>query len=185
MLACFVRDGQIGVAEKMFDEMPERDVVSWSTMVTGYVQNGCLEAVLDCFRAVTKAGLRLNVAILVSVLSISAQLGLLDCGSLVHSLVYSINFPITSSLGMSLIDMYLKCGCIEESKLLFDSMRWKDVWTWNVMICFLAAHGLAKEVLKLFEKFVDKGFAPASVTFVGVLSAYSRAGLIIEGRHYF
>lgn len=66
MLACFVRDGQIGVAEKMFDKMPERDVVSWSTMVMGYVQNGCLEEVLDCFRAVTNTGLRLNEAILVS-----------------------------------------------------------------------------------------------------------------------
>lgn len=185
MLACFVRDGQIGVAEKMFDEMPERDVVSWSTMLTGYVQNGCLEEALECFRGVRETGLRLNEAILVSVLSASAQLGLLEHGKLVHSLVDSMNFQITASLGTSLIDMYAKCGCIEQSKLLFDNMPRKDIWAWNVMISGLAMHGLAKEALKLFEKFIDKGFSPANVTFVGVLNACSRAGLVREGRHYF
>ncbi|PON79865.1 DYW domain containing protein [Trema orientale] len=185
MLACFVRDGQMGVAEKLFDEMPRRDVISWSTMITGYVQNGNLEEALEFFRDVREKGLRVNEAMLVSVLSASAQLGLLEHGRLVHSLAESLNFPMTTSLGTSLIDMYAKCGCIEQSKILFNNMRQKDIWTWNVMICGLATHGLANEALALFERFLNKGFAPATVTFIGVLSACSRAGLVREGRHYF
>lgn len=184
MLASFVRDGQICIAEKLFDEMPERDVISWSTMITGYVQNGHLERALECFRDVREKGLRVNEAMLVSVLSASAQ-GFLEHGRLVHSLAKSLNFPMTTSLGTSLIDMYAKCGCIEQSKLLFDNMPRKDIWTWNVMICGLSTHGLAKEALALFERFIGKGFAPATVTFIGVLSACSRAGLVSEGRHYF
>ena len=122
MLAGFVRDGRIGDAEKVFDEMPERDVISWSTMIMGYVQNGQLEEGLECFKEMREKGLRPNEAILVTVLSASAQMGLLESGRLVHSIVDSLNFPMTVSLGTALVDMYAKCGCIEQSKLLFHNM---------------------------------------------------------------
>ncbi|KAL5555107.1 hypothetical protein UlMin_037343 [Ulmus minor] len=185
MLACFVRDGQVGVAEKVFDEMPQRDVISWSTMITGYVQNGQLEEGLECFTEMRKKGLKPNEAILVSILSASAQLGLLEHGRLVHSQADLFNFRMTASLGTALIDMYAKCGCIEESKILFNKIPMKDIWTWNVMICGLAAHGLGKEGLALFGKLLDEGLSPNSTSFVGVLNACSREGLVKEGRHYF
>ncbi|BBG96226.1 Pentatricopeptide repeat superfamily protein [Prunus dulcis] len=177
MLTAFVRDEQIGAAEKLFEEMPERDVISWSTMISGYVQNGRLEEGLECFKQMREKGMRLNEATLVSVLSASAQLGLLEHGRLVHSLVESLNFPLTVSLGTALIDMYAKCGCIEQSKLY--------IWTWNVMICGLASHGLGKEALAIFQRFIDEGFHPVNVTFIGVLGACSRAGLVSEGRRHF
>ncbi|CAL8998239.1 unnamed protein product [Prunus brigantina] len=185
MLTAFVRDEQIGAAEKLFEEMPERDVISWSTMISGYVQNGRLEEGLECFKQMREKGMRLNEATLVSVLSASAQLGLHEHGRLVHSLVESLNFPLTVSLGTALIDMYAKCGCIEQSKLLFKNMPKKDIWTWNVMICGLASHGLGKEALALFQRFIDEGFHPVNVTFIGVLGACSRAGLVSEGRRHF
>ncbi|KAH0988576.1 hypothetical protein GBA52_000059 [Prunus armeniaca] len=185
MLTAFLRDEQIGAAEKLFEEMPERDVISWSTMISGNVQNGRLEEGLECFKQMREKGMRLNEATLVSVLSASAQLGLLEHGRLVHSLVESLNFPLTVSLGTALIDMYAKCGCIKQSKLLFKNMPKKDIWTWNVMICGLASHGLGKEALALFQRFIDEGFHPVNVTFIGVLGACSRAGLVSEGRRHF
>ncbi|KAF3950141.1 hypothetical protein CMV_024065 [Castanea mollissima] len=185
MLAGFVRDGRIGDAEKVFDEMPERDVISWSTMIMGHVQNGQLEEGLECFKEMREKGLRPNEAILVTVLSASAQMGLLENGRLVHSIVDSLNFPMTVSLGTALVDMYAKCGCIEQSKLLFHNMPRRDISSWNAMICGLASHGLGKEALALFERFINEGFHPVSVTFIGVLNACSRAGLVSEGRHYF
>ncbi|KAM3714846.1 hypothetical protein ACJW31_01G365000 [Castanea mollissima] len=185
MLAGFVRDGRIGDAEKVFDEMPERDVISWSTMIMGHVQNGQLEEGLECFKEMREKGLRPNEAILVTVLSASAQMGLLENGRLVHSIVDSLNFPMTVSLGTALVDMYAKCGCIEQSKLLFHKMPRRDISSWNAMICGLASHGLGKEALALFERFINEGFHPVSVTFIGVLNACSRAGLVSEGRHYF
>ncbi|KAK9928960.1 hypothetical protein M0R45_026074 [Rubus argutus] len=185
MLAAFVRDGQIGNARKVFDEMPERDVISWSTVISGYVQNGQLEQGLECFKEMRDKGMRLNEATLVSVLSASAQMGLLEQGRLVHSLVQSLNFPLTVSLGTALIDMYAKCGCIEQSRHLFQNMPRRDIWTWNVMICGLASHGLAKEALELFQRLINDGLCPANVTFIGVLGACSRAGLVTEGRYYF
>ncbi|XP_027337719.1 pentatricopeptide repeat-containing protein At5g48910-like [Abrus precatorius] len=185
MLTGLVRNGEVRVAEKIFDEMPERDVVSWSTMIMGYVQNGLLEDGLECFRVMRERGIRPNEAILVTVLSASAQLGLLGCGRLIHSTIEASRFPITVPIGTALVDMYAKCGCIERARALFDGMLKKDIWTWNVMICGLASHDYPKEALALFQKFIDEGFCPVSVTFVGVLNACGRAGLVSEGRHYF
>ncbi|KAL7237926.1 hypothetical protein ACSBR2_004095 [Camellia fascicularis] len=185
MFGGYVRHGQIGVVEKLFGEMPERDVISWSLMIMGYVRNGQLEEGLECFREMREKGLIPNEAILVTVLSASAQLGLLDQGRLIHSIISSFNFPISIPIGTGLIDMYAKCGCIELARVAFNQMPQKEVCSWNAMICGLATHGLGKESLALFERFIMEGFHPVNVTFIGVLNACSRAGLVNEGRHYF
>ncbi|PKA64249.1 Pentatricopeptide repeat-containing protein [Apostasia shenzhenica] len=185
LLAGFVRDSQIDAAEKMFDEMPERDAISWSTMIMGYSQNGILEKGLDLFREMVGRGLEVNEATLVTVLSSSAQLGLLEHGRFVHSIVKSCRFPMTMALGTALVDMYAKCGCIELSSHVFDEMPKRDVFVWNSMIFGMASHGRGKEALNLFQRFIDEGLHPTNVTFVGVLNACSRAGLVDEGRRYF
>ncbi|XP_050212173.1 putative pentatricopeptide repeat-containing protein At5g40405 [Mercurialis annua] len=185
MLAGFGRDGQVCVAEKVFDEMPDRDVISWNTMIMAYVHNGKLEEGLGCFGRMRESGLVPNEATLVTVLSASAQLGLLEHGRMVHSIIDSFNVRMTVALGTALLDMYAKCGCIEQCMVLFDKMPQRDISTWNVMICGLASHGLGKEAIALFEKFLNEGFRPVNITFIGVLNACSRAGLVNEGRHYF
>ncbi|XP_023004098.1 pentatricopeptide repeat-containing protein At4g21065-like [Cucurbita maxima] len=185
MIAGCVRAGQINVADKLFVEMPEKDVISWSAMISGCVQNGQLEKALDCFNEMREQKMRPNEAILVSMLAAASQLGMLEYGKMIHSIADSLKFSMTASLGTALVDMYAKCGCIDESKFLFDRMPQKDKWTWNVMICGLASHGLGQEALALFEKFLTQGFYPVNVTFIGVLNACSRAGLVSEGRRFF
>eukprot|EP00257_Ricinus_communis_P021236 XP_015580668.1 pentatricopeptide repeat-containing protein At5g66520 [Ricinus communis] len=185
MLAGFARDGQVAVVEKMFDEMYERDVISWNTMIMAYVHNGKLEEGLECFRRMRESELVPDEATFVTVLSASAQLGLLEHGRLVRSIIDALNVTMTSALGTALLDMYAKCGCIEQCRLLFDKLPQRDISTWNVMICGLASHGLGKEAISLFERFLSKGLRPVNITFIGVLNACSRSGLVKEGRHYF
>lgn len=185
MLAGFARDGQVSVVQKLFDEMPERDVISWNTMLMAYVHNGKLGEALECFKRMRESGLVPDEATLVTMLSASAQLSLLEHGQSIHSIIDSLSLPMTISIGTALLDMYAKCGCIEQSRLLFENMPRRDVSTWNVMICGLASHGLGKDALTLFERFLNEGLHPMNVTFVGVLNACSRAGLVKEGRHYF
>ncbi|KAK9111405.1 hypothetical protein Scep_018924 [Stephania cephalantha] len=149
------------------------------------MRSGCPEKGLEWFGEMRGRGLAMNEAVVVSVLSASAQLGLLEPGRLVHSAIRLGEFPITVAVGTALVDMYAKCGCIDTSRKVFDGMPRRDVWSWNVMICGLAAHGLAKEALLQFGRFVREGFVPGNVTFFGVLNACSRAGLVDDGRHYF
>lgn len=185
MLGGYVREGRIEDVEKMFNEMPERDVISWSIKIMGYVQNGNLEEGIECFREMRDEDLVPNEAILVMVLSASAQLGMLDQGRFIHSVINSFDFPLTVPIGTGLIDMYAKCGSIEQARSVFSRMPKKGVCSWNAMICGLAAHGLGKETLSLFQSFLNKGLVPVNVTFIGVLNCCSRAGLVNEGRRYF
>lgn len=151
----------------------------------GYVQGGDLETGLRLFREMISRGLAVNEATLATVLSASAQLGLLENGRFVHSVVRDLRFPVTMTIGTALVDMYSKCGCIELARMAFDDMPVRDVFAWNAMLCGLATHGLGHEAIHLFRKFIDEGHRPTSITFVGVLNACSRAGLVDEGRGYF
>ncbi|XP_068647602.1 pentatricopeptide repeat-containing protein At5g66520-like [Aristolochia californica] len=185
ILAGYARDGHMNVSERLFEEMPYRDVISWSTMIMGYVRSGELEKGLQLFSQMRWKRIMPNEAVLVTVLSAIGQLGLLERGQLVHSIIKQLNFSWSSVIGTALVDMYAKCGCIELSEQVFDEMPKKDVCTWNAMICGLATHGLAVEAMDLFQAFIARGLRPVNVTFIGVLSACSRAGLVDEGRKYF
>ncbi|XP_047338498.1 pentatricopeptide repeat-containing protein At5g66520-like [Impatiens glandulifera] len=185
LLGAYSRNGQIDIALKLFDEMPERDLISWTIKINGHVQSGQLEEALTCFQQLKHNGLTPNEAIFVTILSATAQLGLLDRGREIHKFIDSSGFPLTIPIQTGLIDMYAKCGSIEEAKNIFNIMSNKGISTWNAMICGLASHSHEREALKLFESFLKKRLRPDNVTFIGVLNACSRAGLVNEGEYYF
>ncbi|KAJ0533148.1 putative tetratricopeptide-like helical domain superfamily, DYW domain-containing protein [Helianthus annuus] len=185
VIAGWVKLGRVGDARKVFDEMPERDAVSWSSLITGYVRNGLLEEGVELFERMVKVGVVPNEAGLVMVFSACAQLGLVENAIRIHSIVDALSCRMTVHVWTGLVDMYAKCGCIDKARELFEKMPEKDVSSWNVMICGLAMHGLGMEAIKLFEKFLIEGHTPVNVTFIGVLSACSKAGLVDEGYLYF
>jgi pentatricopeptide repeat protein len=185
VLAGYVRAGMMAVAREVFDGMPVRDEVSWSTVVGGYVKEGEPEVALGVFKNMVAQGVKANEAAIVTALSAAAQLGLLEQGKFVHEVVKRVGMTMSVNLGAALIDMYSKCGSVAAAKEVFDAMPRRDVFAWNSMICGLATHGLGHDAVQLFEKFVSEGFCPTSITFVGVLNACSRTGLVDEGRRYF
>ncbi|KAG0541732.1 hypothetical protein BDA96_02G042800 [Sorghum bicolor] len=185
VLAGYVRAGMVGVAREVFDGMPMRDEVSWSTVVGGYVKEGELEVALGVFKNMVVQGVKANEAAIVTALSAAAQLGLLEQGKFVHEVIKRAGVAMSMNLGAALVDMYSKCGSVAAAKEVFDAMPWRDVFAWNSMICGLATHGLGHDAVQLFEKFVSEGFCPTNITFVGVLNACSRTGLVDEGRWYF
>ncbi|KAJ1287847.1 hypothetical protein BS78_02G042400 [Paspalum vaginatum] len=185
VFAGYVRAGMVGNARETFDGMPVRDEVSWSTLVGGYVKEGELEVALGVLKNMVAQGVKVNEAAIVTALSAAAQLGLLEQGKFVHEVVQRAAMPVSVNIGAALVDMYSKCGSVAVAREVFDAMPRRDVFAWNSMICGLAAHGLGHDAVELFEKFVSEGFCPTSITFVGVLNACSRTGLVDKGRWYF
>ncbi|KAL6880180.1 hypothetical protein ACP4OV_011745 [Aristida adscensionis] len=185
VLAGYVRAGMVRDAREVFDGMPVKDEVSWSTIVGGYVKEGQMEVAMGVFRDMVRQGVKINEAAVVTVLSAAAQLGLLDQGRFVHEVIQRTGMSVTVNIGAALVDMYSKCGSVAAAMEVFDAMRKKDVFAWNAMICGLAAHGMGRNAVELFERFVSEGLWPTNVTFVGVLNACSRSGLVDEGRWYF
>ncbi|KAJ4959976.1 hypothetical protein NE237_019886 [Protea cynaroides] len=172
-------------ARKVFDEMPKRNVVSWSSLIAGYVQCNRFKDALFVFQDMLLQHVKPNQATLASVVSACAQLGALDQGRWIHSYIDKNNVEMNLTLGTSLVDMYAKCGCIDEAFAMFEKLPHKDVYPWTAMINGLAMHGHALSSLKLFSCMLMDGVQPNAVTFIGILCACSHGGLIDEGYRHF
>lgn len=186
MILAFVNIGDMGMARQLFHRMPVKNLVSWNTMLCGYLQIELYEDVLHLFNELmSTAQLEPTHITLTTVSSACAHIGALDIGTRIH--IYAINTGLTMNphVVSSLVDMYAKCGCIERALHLFYKYQYKDIYCWNVIISGLALHGNAPAALRLFQDMKTKGVTPDHVTFIGVLSACSHAGMLDEGRHLF
>lgn len=139
----------------------------------------------EIFQQMKLEGLEPDAVTFINILNACANPGALNLGEEVHSQAVKAGLLSHVPLGNALINMYSKCGSIDGAHQVFDAMIVRDLITWNAMIGGYAQHGYAREALDLFERMMKESVRPNAVTFVGVLSACSRAGLVTEGRLFF
>ncbi|GMH11933.1 hypothetical protein Nepgr_013774 [Nepenthes gracilis] len=185
LIDMYCKCGYLDHASKVFDEMPCRNVVSWSAIISGYVQGDRHIDALRAFQGMLLVNVKPNQTTLSSVLAACAQLGALDQGQWVHQYIDRNKLELNSILGTALIDMYAKSGCVDDAFLVFNRLAFKNVYPWTAMINGLAMHGDASSCLNLFKQMIGSGVQPNEVTFISILSACSHRGLISEGRQLF
>lgn len=187
LLSGFVRNGIIDSARELFDKMPSRDVFSWSSMISGYSQAEQPHMALQLFHEMIASGIKPNEVTMVSMLSSVANLGSLQEGKWAHEFIIANSIPINDNLSAAIIDMYAKCGSINNALQVFNQVK-NNVLTispWNAIICGLAMHGHAILSLEIFSYLEKRRIKPHSITFIGVLSACCHAGLVEEGEKHF
>lgn len=138
------------------------------------------------FREMQIAGLCPSYVTLVSVLPAILRLGALGLGKWVHVYAMKKDIEANDELVSALIDMYSKCGSMYLALQVFEEgLSSRNAVTWSAIIGGLAMHGRAKDAIEYFSKMEQTGVTPTNVTFIGLLSACSHAGLVDEGRSYF
>ncbi|CAL9773973.1 unnamed protein product [Musa acuminata subsp. burmannicoides] len=177
--------GDVDSAYQLFNEMPVRNVVSWNSIISGLVNNKEFKQALELFRQMQRQGIEPDAFTLVGVLNSCASLGALELGQWVHAYINRNGIEADGITGNALVDMYSKCGRIDRAMEVFGGMAHKDVYTYTSMIVGLAMHGRGEEALELFAAMSSAGVKPNEVTFVGVLSACSHAGLVDVGLRHF
>lgn len=185
MISGYIRSSLLEKAEALFYSMPEKDLVSWSAMISGYAQNDRFSKTLELFQQMQLSGISPDETILVSVISACTHLGALDQGKWVHAYISKNSLKVNVILGTTLLNMYMKCGCVESAMDVFSKMEEKGVSTWNAAILGLAMNGLTERSLDLFLKMKNSSVKPNEITFMGVLGACRHMGLVHEGRSHF
>ncbi|KAJ4812534.1 hypothetical protein LUZ62_025100 [Rhynchospora pubera] len=187
MITCYAKQGDLAQARQLFDEISQRDSVCWNAMMDGYAQYRKPNEAVNLFRQMLKSDSRPNEVTILSVLSAIAQIGCSSSGKWVHSFIKNKDnrIQLNTKVGNALIDMYYKCGNLEDACLVFDTMKEKDVVVWNTMIAGYAMHGQSQKALELFDMLRFRGLWPTDITFIGVLNACSHAGLVEQGYRFF
>lgn len=136
LISCYAKCGELATARKVFDEIAgrDRDVVSWSSMISGYSRIGFAREAVEMFRGMRVAGFKPNEMTLVSVLGACGDLGDLEMGRWIEGFVEASGMVVNSYIGSSLIDMYAKCGDLQSARQVFDRSGKKDMVVWNAMI---------------------------------------------------
>ncbi|KAF6175797.1 hypothetical protein GIB67_038948 [Kingdonia uniflora] len=179
-------------ASVFFNLMPVKNVVSWNAMIAGYVHNHVFDQALNVFHQMLMSNsdggsCRPDEATLTTALSACAHLGSLEQGKWIESYIKKYNIGLSVSLGNTLIDMFAKCGDIENAKLVFNGMRNRSIFTWTTLVSGLAFNGLCREALDLFDTLCNENdkTEPDDVIFIAVLSACTHGGLVEEGKRVF
>lgn len=177
--------GKLCTARKIFELMPSKNVVSWTAMIDGYVKHQQPMEAFDLFERMQLDNVRPNEFTVVSLIRACTEMGSLKLGKWMHNFALNNGFELGPFLGTALIDMYSKCGSLDDARRVFDMMQVKNLATWNAMITSLGVHGLRNEALALFQEMKKANEVPDAITFVGVLSACVHMNNLEEGLKYF
>jgi pentatricopeptide repeat protein len=186
LIDMYAKCGSLADARKVFNKMDARDVVSYNAMILAHVKSGQAQEALELFqRMQCEEGAEPDRATFLAVLNACASLASLNEGRCVQEQIIQNSLGSDVFVANSLIDMYSKCGVIDDAQKVFNKMTTRDVVAWNTMLGGYAMHGLAKEALELLERMCEEGVEVDNVTLVALLSACSHLGLVDEGMHYY
>ena len=169
-------------AYALFDGMCVRDSVSWSVMVGGFAKVGDYMNCFGTFRKLIRSGERPDNYTLPFVIRACRDLKDLQMGRLIHHIVYKFGLAVDHFVCAALVDMYAKCGEIDDARFLFDKMQKRDLVTWTVMIGGYAECRNANESLVLFDRMREEGVVPDKVAMVTVVFACAKLGVMHKAR---
>ncbi|XP_054822808.1 LOW QUALITY PROTEIN: pentatricopeptide repeat-containing protein At5g55740, chloroplastic-like [Prosopis cineraria] len=136
-------------ARKVFDAMPEKNVVAWNSMIVGYAQNGLNEEAIKLFHTMRMEDVEPTQVTLSGLLTASSNLEALEEGRQGHALAIIGGLALDNILGSSLVNFYSKVGLIEEAELVFSKIIMKDEVTWNLLTSCYVQNGLVEKALDM------------------------------------
>ncbi|CAH1421639.1 unnamed protein product [Lactuca virosa] len=187
LVAFYAKCEMIEPCMKVFDEMPQRDLVTWNTAISSCANNDRIAKALDLFRTLLhEQSLSLpDHATLVSILPACAQAAEIQLGFWIHCYTIKTGLNNDAMVGSGMIAMYANSGHLDYARQVFDEMPERNIMVWNAMMRGYGMHGNAEETLNLFSNFLKDGFTPDGIVFLCLLSTCSHAGLIAKGREIF
>ncbi|XP_010550953.2 PREDICTED: pentatricopeptide repeat-containing protein At5g27110 [Tarenaya hassleriana] len=167
---------------QVFDEMTERDVASWNTIISCYYQSGEADRALEMFGRMKGFGFEPNSVTLTVAISACSRLLDLERGKAVHRDCLNKGLVSDEYVSSALVDMYGKCGCLEMAREVFEHMPRKNVIAWNSMIQGYSPEGHSQSCIELLNRMIIEGTRPSETTLTSILMACSRSSNLRHGK---
>lgn len=177
LLNLYAKTGSAKIAANFFSQMPEKDVISWSTMIACYTSNEAASEALNLFREMIERKFEPNSVTVVGALQACAISCNLEEGKKIHKLAVRKGFELDFSVSTALVDLYMKCFCPDEAVDLFQRLPRKDVVSWAVLLSGYAQNGMAYRSMGVFCNMLSDGIQPDAVAVVKILAASSELGI--------
>ncbi|RLM93837.1 pentatricopeptide repeat-containing protein [Panicum miliaceum] len=168
--------GLVEAAEAVFEQMEERDIVTWNLMIAGYFQNGQIDKAFDTCRRMLETNLKFDCVTLASIIMACVKSCSMMVGTAAHGYAIRNDLPSDRTVACGLIDLYASTGRIEHARQVFNAMSQRDPVLWKVMISTYADRGMNSEALKLLDQMQLEGMSPTAACWDSVISAFIRNG---------
>ncbi|KAI3857601.1 hypothetical protein MKW98_028865 [Papaver atlanticum] len=183
LLEMYVKLKCIEDAYRVFnEEMPVKDVVTWTLMLSGFSDAGFGNKAMDIFDQMIKIDeISLDSVALLGMISSCSKSGAMQQGRRVHAFTIKVGFGDDIFVGSAIIDMYSNCGNLDSAKLYFEGLKERDVVCWNSMIAGLGMNGYSDDAVGLFFLMKRSGIEPNESTYISILCACTHAGMVNPG----
>ncbi|XP_062179913.1 pentatricopeptide repeat-containing protein At3g05340 [Phragmites australis] len=181
LMDVYSKCGLMDDALRVFRSCQNPDEVFFTVILVGFAQNGLEEKAFELFAEMVSAGIYIDANTVSAVLGAFGASAPFALGKQIHALVIKKCFGGNAYVCNGLINMYSKCGELQESVQVFDGMPTKNSISWNSIIAAFARHGHGSEVFQLFESMKADGAKPTDVTFLSLLHGCSHVGSAKKG----
>ncbi|XP_010542327.1 PREDICTED: pentatricopeptide repeat-containing protein At3g14730 [Tarenaya hassleriana] len=183
LVKCYLKFVLMEDAQKVFDELPERDdVVLWNAMINGYSQISRFEYASRVFMDMREGGIEIGRYTITGVLSAFTAMGELGNGRSIHCLAVKMGFDSGIAVSNALIDMYGKSKNLLEAVTIFEGMDERDIFSWNSILCVHDFCGDHEGALALFNRMLRCRIPPDLVTLTTVLPSCACLAALMQGR---
>lgn len=182
LIDMYAKRGLLVEAQDIFNELPSRCVVSWTSLIAGYVEHGHAKEALKCLEQMQEQGVSPSVVTFICSLKACSIIQALDKGQELHVEIVKEGFEDHPFVNSNLVDMYAKCGCLIEACEVFEELPNQDIVSWTTLIAAYADNGHDKEALLCLEAMQKLGMSPNVITIVCSLKACGNIGDIDRGR---
>ncbi|MCO5584672.1 hypothetical protein L7F22_038603 [Adiantum nelumboides] len=175
--------GSLSEAKQGFCKLRKRTVISWTALIEAYAEAGHNEEAIEVYYELEKLNLELDGHVYVAVLKACSSKSTLEHAKYINARILEHGLDLNLYVGSTLINIYGKCGSLDEAYVVFDRLSKRNVVTWSALMAGYAEHGHGKDVLKLFQQMEQEGIEPNEVTFICVLKACSSLAALEQGKH--
>ncbi|KAL6181298.1 hypothetical protein ACLB2K_047953 [Fragaria x ananassa] len=172
LINLYVRISSLSNAHKVFDEIPQPSVVSWNSLISGYAHSGKYSKALSLFLQLERSGVSADSYSLTAALGACGQLGFLQLGKSFHSKTVKLGLQDSTVVLNCLIDMYGKCGSLQEAILVFNNMIERDTISWNSVIAASARNGSLEQAFSFLQQMDDAD----RISYNELINGFSRFG---------